>query len=113
MTERSPWSEFDRVLHDPATTPLDVLRVVGTYRRYLDAIEEQGVLAARRMGATWEDIGAALGVTRQAAWQRLRQVEEAVRAAADADEREQFQAEELKKLVAILPHSLPPWGRSP
>lgn len=104
MTEHSPWSEFDRVLHDPATTPLDVLRVVGTYRRYLDAIEEHGVRAARRTGATWEDIGAALGVTRQAAWQRLRQAEEAARAAAGADGRAQFQAEELKKLAAILRH---------
>lgn len=102
MTERSNWTEFDRVLHNPTSTPLDVLRVIGTYRRYLDAIEEHAVRAARRTGTTWEDIGAALGVSRQAAWQRLRQAEEAVRAAADPDGREQFQAEELKKLTAIL-----------
>ncbi|MDP8929894.1 MAG: hypothetical protein M3O70_15335 [Actinomycetota bacterium] len=104
MAGSSHWAEFDRVLHDPASTPLDVLRVVGTYRRYLAAVEEHAVRAARRMGTTWEDIGAALGVSRQAAWQRLRQAEEAVRAAADADKREQFQAEELKKLAAILRH---------
>jgi hypothetical protein len=97
----SPWEEFDAVLHDPETTPVDVLRAVGTYLRYLSAIEEEAVRAARRTGATWEDIGEAIGVTRQAAWQRLRHLEEAVHA--DAEERERF----LTRVLATF-YSIPP-----
>jgi hypothetical protein len=56
---------------DPASEPLEVLKMVGTYQRYLEAIEEHAVAAARAAGKTWEDIAAALGVRRQSAWKRL------------------------------------------
>lgn len=97
MTE-SMWSEFERVVGSPDSTPLDVLQVVGVYQRYLEAIEKEAVRAARRMGATWEDIGASLGVTRQSAWQRLRHLEDEIKQATDADARARFVDEVLRRM---------------
>lgn len=77
--ERSIWSGFDDVIRDPNSEPLDVLRVVGRYKRYLDAVEQEAVKTARRTGATWQEIAETIGVTEQSAWQRLRHLEEAVR----------------------------------
>ena len=68
----SAWESWDRVIRDPESTPLEVLREVGTYQRYLAAVEEAAVKAARAGGATWEEIGQALDITRQSAWQRFR-----------------------------------------
>jgi hypothetical protein len=48
--------------------PLEVLRTVGTYQRYLAAIEERAVVTARRMGRSWEEVAEAIGVKRQSAW---------------------------------------------
>lgn len=101
MAEASRWSSIEDVLNDPASTPLDVLRVVGTYQRYLDALEKHAVKAARATGATWEDIGQASGVTRQSAWQRFRHVEEAATSIA-AQLREQQ-----------TPFPQPPWSIGP
>ncbi|MDP8931773.1 MAG: hypothetical protein M3O70_25195 [Actinomycetota bacterium] len=50
--ERSTWSGFDEVIRDPNAGPLDVLRIVGVYKRYLDAVEQEAVKAARGTGAT-------------------------------------------------------------
>lgn len=68
----SAWARWDSVIRDPNSTPLDVLRAVGTYQRYLAAVEDQAVKTARALGHTWEEIGRALGVSRQAAWERFR-----------------------------------------
>jgi len=66
------WDAWDALLADDDPDPLEVLRLAGTYRRYLQAVERQAAVAARAAGHSWEDIGQALGVRRQAAWQRLR-----------------------------------------
>lgn len=72
MAESSSWDDWERVIRDPASGPLDVLKAVGVYQRYLAAIEQAAAKAARADGNTWEEIGDAIGVTRQSAWQRLR-----------------------------------------
>ena len=71
MSEASAWESWDRVIRDPESTPLDVLREIGTYQRYLDAVQDAAVKAARAGGRTWEEIAQAMGVTRQSAWQRF------------------------------------------
>jgi hypothetical protein len=48
--------------HDPAVG----LRAVTALRRLADRVEEQQVAAARRLGWSWDQIGDALGVSRQA-----------------------------------------------
>ena len=46
---------------DPAVT----LRAVGALRRLAEQVEAAGVAAAREQGWPWEQIGDALGVSRQ------------------------------------------------
>ena len=52
--------------------PLAALEAVACIRRYLDEVERRAVETARARGATWEDIAEALGVSRQAVYQRFR-----------------------------------------
>lgn len=72
MAPTARFAALDRVLSDRGATPLDVLREVARYQRYLLAIEDQAVSAARRAGSTWEEIAQAVGNSRQAAWKRWR-----------------------------------------
>jgi hypothetical protein len=51
--------------------PLDALEAVRELRRELDGLEEEYVRAALVGGASWDTIGSALGVSRQAAHRRL------------------------------------------
>jgi hypothetical protein len=46
-------------------------------RALLDRAELNAVRAARGAGASWTDVATMLGVTRQAAWERWREVDEA------------------------------------
>ena len=49
-----------------STDPADGLRAVVVLRRLADQVEAANVAAARSAGWTWEQIGDALGVSRQA-----------------------------------------------
>jgi DNA-binding Lrp family transcriptional regulator len=44
-------------------------------RAKIDRSELETVRKARQAGITWTEIAAALGVTRQAAWERLREMD--------------------------------------
>lgn len=53
--------------------PMDRLRVCRTFRQwFLVPTEQSAVIAARSAGRTWEQIGTALGVSRQAVHERYR-----------------------------------------
>jgi hypothetical protein len=52
--------------------PLLGLRAISELRSMLDELETQHVSSARAKGASWEDIAAAIGITRQALQQRMR-----------------------------------------
>lgn len=54
------------------TDPLTALQAVGELREALLAWETQLARSALAAGETWETIGTALGISRQAAWERLR-----------------------------------------
>lgn len=56
--------------------PLQTLEAIRRLRSYLDDLEMASIRKARRMGASPVDIGAALGITRQAVYNRLRAMEE-------------------------------------
>ena len=49
--------------------PLDALRELALSEAELDDLRHRQVAQARRDGATWEDIGEALGMSRQSAWE--------------------------------------------
>ncbi|MCW2746469.1 MAG: domain containing protein [Mycobacterium sp.] len=89
---RSPWddgrSAWDRLrrwlLDSPAATPatdgdaaLTALSDVGLLRRLLDQAELAAVRTARAHGKSWAEIAVRLGVSRQSAWERWRDLDEA------------------------------------
>lgn len=49
--------------------PLDALRALARTEVELDELRRQQVAAARDAGATWEQVGEALGMSRQSAWE--------------------------------------------
>ena len=64
------WEPWDRLLHGDDPDPLEVIRVAGMYQRYFFEVQDRAVRVARAQGRSWEEIGQAVGTTRQAAWQR-------------------------------------------
>lgn len=65
---------------------LVALADTGLVRRLLDQIEFEAVRVARRQGKSWAEIAVRLGVTRQSAWERWRDVDDV--AGPDPDELE-------------------------
>lgn len=47
---------------------VETLECVADLRQDVDAVEAAAVARARQYGRTWAEIGAALGVTKQAVW---------------------------------------------
>jgi len=62
---------------------LEALSDVGSLRRLLDEVELTAVRTARRAGRSWSEIATRLGVTRQSAWERWRDLDEAPASEAD------------------------------
>jgi CRP-like cAMP-binding protein len=56
--------------------PLEALQSIRRLRRYLDELEAGCILKARQLGASSADIGEALGITRQAVYNRLHALEQ-------------------------------------
>jgi DNA-directed RNA polymerase specialized sigma24 family protein len=56
--------------------PLEALESIRRLRRYLDELEAACILKARQLGASPADIGEALGITRQAVYNRLHSLEQ-------------------------------------
>ena len=68
---------WDQDAHpDDGTAALAALSDVGTVRRLLDQAELSAVRTARRHGKSWAEIATRLGVTRQSAWERWRDLDE-------------------------------------
>jgi hypothetical protein len=55
---------------------LAALTDIGTLRRLLDQAELVAVRTARRQGRSWTEIATKLGITRQSAWERWRDLDE-------------------------------------
>jgi hypothetical protein len=62
---------------EPGEGALAALEDVGTLRRLLDRAELVAVRSARRHGKSWAEIATQLGVTRQSAWERWRDLDDA------------------------------------
>lgn len=56
---------------------LAALTDLGLVRRLLDHTEFEAVRAARREGRSWSEIAVRLGVTRQSAWEKWRDIDDA------------------------------------
>ena len=66
----SAWDNWERLRTDPEPDPIEVLKAISAFQRYFAAIEKEAVKVARSQNRTWHEIGAALGRSRQALWQR-------------------------------------------
>ena len=66
----SAWDNWERLRTDPEPDPIEVLKAISAFQRYFAAIEKEAVKVARSQDRTWHEIGAALGRSRQALWQR-------------------------------------------
>ena len=60
-----------RLLGDWDDRPLDGLRAAHGAEKAIDKVLREQVGRARRAGCSWTDIGEALGVSKQAAWERF------------------------------------------
>src|ERR1700730_18697453 len=58
---------------------LDALSDIGVVRRMLDQAELAAVRTARSHGRSWAEIATHLGVTRQSAWERWRDLDDSPR----------------------------------
>jgi len=56
---------------DWRSDPLKVIGGIQKGNRTLDQWQRKAVKAARKQGRTWDEIGSACGVSRQAAWERF------------------------------------------
>ena len=61
---------------DTGDAAVDALDDIGVVRRLLDQTELVAVRTARRHGKSWAEIATRLGVSRQSAWERWRDVDE-------------------------------------
>jgi hypothetical protein len=60
-----------RIEGDWRSDPLKLLSGLQQGAQSLDRWQHKAAKAARKRGLSWDDIGAACGVSRQAAWQRF------------------------------------------
>ncbi len=76
---RQAWNRLCGHADDPedGDRALIALSDIGTVRRALEHAELQAVRVARRYRKSWSEIAVQLGVTRQSAWERWRDVDEA------------------------------------
>jgi PASTA domain len=65
----------------PSEDGLETLSDIGAVRRMLDQAELAAVRTARRHGRSWAEIATELGVTRQSAWERWRDLDDSPRGA--------------------------------
>lgn len=70
----SGWDDVSAARQD--VDPLEALCDIGALRRLLDEAELSAVRAARRQRKSWAEIATMLGVTRQSAWERWRDLDE-------------------------------------
>lgn len=93
MTSRDPWSDGEQAWTDlvgwarlrDGGDALAALNNIGQLRRLLDETEFAAVRAARRQGKSWAEIAVKLGVTRQSAWERWRDVDAETTAPAEQE----------------------------
>jgi transposase-like protein len=73
-TEKFP-RRLIRKLESRGKFPLVALGTLPILRRYIDEIEAEAIHQAREMGASADDIAEALGITRQGAYYKLKQLQ--------------------------------------
>lgn len=76
MPKDAEWEAWQGVLAKEDADPLEVLGAAAMYERYFAEVQNHAVKAARAQGRSWQDIGDAVGTTKQSAWQKWRSPKE-------------------------------------
>jgi hypothetical protein len=90
MATKSPARRITAALGalDVADGPISRLEAARRLREAAEELEAAEVVAARKAGATWTEIGACYGLTKQGAQQRFRAARDQAKVAAAAPERQ-------------------------
>jgi hypothetical protein len=64
------WNEWQELLQAENPDLLRILTLGAQFQAYFATIENETLQAARAAGVTWDQLGNALGTSRQAVWQR-------------------------------------------
>lgn len=86
--------------------PLEALSDIGLVRRMLDETELDAVRSARRRRSSWAEIAIRLGVTRQSAWERWREVDEEPGAAPTDGVLDRAARVDRRRATVTVPHVL-------
>ncbi|HEY1624707.1 MAG TPA: hypothetical protein VGG16_13000 [Streptosporangiaceae bacterium] len=99
MASKSPVRRIIAALSalDAAEGPAGRLDVARQLREAAEELEAAQVAAARKAGATWIEIGACYGLTKQGAQQRFRAVRDQAKVTTAAPEKKVATAPERKK----------------
>ena len=73
------WNRWSELLHDAEADPVEILKASSRFQEYFSAIDQEAIRAALAAGATWSEIGDAVGRSRQAVWQRFEACREEMR----------------------------------
>ena len=73
---RRAWERLAGRHADTGDDAVDALEDIGVVRRLLDQAELVAVRTARRNGKSWAEIATRLGVSRQSAWEKWRDVDD-------------------------------------
>jgi hypothetical protein len=87
---------------DDGSAALAALSDIGTVRRLLDQAELSAVWTARRHGKSWAEIATRLGVTRQSAWERWRDLDEEPREDVAAAATPELSARQRRRLSSVV-----------
>ena len=87
---------------DDGSAALAALSDIGTVRRLLDQAELSAVRTARRHGKSWAEIATRLGVTRQSAWERWRDLDEEPREDVPAVATPELTARHRRRLSSVV-----------
>src|SRR4051794_39391608 len=72
MTEDpSLFAEWDRAISASQPDPMQIAALSARFPAYFTAVQKEAVTVAAASGKSWTEIAEALGITRQAAWQRF------------------------------------------
>ena len=96
------WHGWKELLHRPDADPVEILIAAARFQEYFGAVEREAIKAARARGRTWEEIGHALGRSRQAVWQRF-----GMKGKLDPSEAQRWIKERTTAFRFVLPPQLP------
>ncbi len=82
--------------------PVAALTHISSLRDEVDALEHEQVLRARKAGVSWQQIADALGIGRQAAWERFTRAAREAMARTAADNQDLSEDEAMRIAVEAV-----------